>query len=522
MRLYAFSAEILLFLLPLLFFALFYLYPLFGIVGYANSKGGGLLNALATIGRTPYYRQIITFTIGQATLSTLLTLLIAFPSAYLFAHFRFWGKRAWQTLSTLPFVLPTIVVAIAFRSLWPARQSLTLILLAHLFYNFSIASRLISTGWQNVDTALEQSAQTLGANRWQRGWWITRPILQSSVIAAASLIFVFTFTSFGVILILGGFRYATLEVEIYRQAIELFNLPMAATLSLIQIGATFLLLLLQRTAGDPLGGGLGKEVGVRPIRTIGEKLLLWGNLLLIGGMIGAPLIALIARSLQTAQGWSLHYYQLLTINSRNSLFFAPPLTAMTNSLKVALLTTFFALILGLIAIEQLHRPKTGWLNALFFLPLATSAVTLGFGFILMLNRPPLSLRQSPLLIPCAHTLVALPFVIRTLLPTRQQINPGLLDAARLLGADGWRRWWHIIWPLLRRATLAAAIFAFTISMGEFGASSFVARPQAPTLPVAIFRLLGQAGQENYGQALAMSVLLLLLCSLAFLLMERLK
>ncbi|RME97675.1 MAG: iron ABC transporter permease, partial [Chloroflexi bacterium] len=163
-----------------------------------------------------------------------------------------------------------------------------------------------------------------------------------------------------------------------------------------------------------------------------------------------------------------------------------------------------------------------WFDAIFMLPLAASAVTLGFGFIVALNKPPLNLRTSPLLVVIAHTLVALPFVVRSLLPAMRSIQPVLREAAAVLGASPGRVWREVDLPIIRRALLVGAVFAFTISMGEFGATLFVARPDTPTMPVAIFRFLSQPGALNYGQALAMSVLLMLVCAAGFLLIERFR
>jgi thiamine transport system permease protein len=168
-----------------------------------------------------------------------------------------------------------------------------------------------------------------------------------------------------------------------------------------------------------------------------------------------------------------------------------------------------------------HHLKA-WLDAIFMLPLATSAVTLGFGYIIALNRPPLNLRTSPLLIVIAHTLVALPFVIRSLLPALRSIQPSLREAAAVLGASPVRVWREVDLPIAGRALLVGAVFAFTISMGEFGATVFIARPDTPTMPVAIFRFLDQPGALNYGQALAMSTLLVLVCLIGFMVIERFR
>ena len=145
------------------------------------------------------------------------------------------------------------------------------------------------------------------------------------------------------------------------------------------------------------------------------------------------------------------------------------------------------------------------------LPLGVSAVTLGFGYIVALDEPPLNLRTSPWLTPLAHTLVALPFVVRALLPALRGMNPRWREAAATLGAAPWRVWLEIDLPIVGRAMLVGAVFAFTISMGEFGATSLIARPERPTMPVAIGRFLSQPGALNQGQALAMSTLLMLVC-----------
>jgi thiamine transport system permease protein len=156
------------------------------------------------------------------------------------------------------------------------------------------------------------------------------------------------------------------------------------------------------------------------------------------------------------------------------------------------------------------------------LPLGTSAVTLGLGYIVALDEPPLDLRASPALVALAHTLVALPFVVRSVLPALQSINPRLREAAALLGAPPWRVWREIDLPIVARAVLVGAVFAFTISMGEFGATSLIARPERPTLPVAIYRYLGRPGALNYGQAMAMATVLMLVCAVGFLLIEGLR
>jgi thiamine transport system permease protein len=264
---------------------------------------------------------------------------------------------------------------------------------------------------------------------------------------------------------------------------------------------------------------------VRKPKNRREWAFIIANLLFMTVLLFAPLLALVVRSFSGENGFTTQYYQQLTTNSRNSVLFVPPVQAIGNSVLFAVTTTLLALLLGLITAYLLSRSKgllTNLLDPLFMLPLATSAVTLGFGYIIALDEPPLNLRASPILIPLAHTLVAMPFVVRSVLPALRAIPPNVQEAARVLGASPWRVWWLVDIPLISRGLIVGATFAFTVSMGEFGASLFVARPDTPTIPIVIFRLLGQPGAINYGQALAMSSLLMMVSALAFILIERLR
>lgn len=542
--------------LPLLFFALFYFYPTLSLLQLGLFPDGRLdLSSFVEVSTSSYFWRVLWFTVWQAVVSALLTLALAMPGAYVLSRYRFRGKGVVRAVATLPFVLPTVLVAVAFTALigpqgiinnWlvdafglesgPIRVSQTvwIILLAHVFYNYSVALRIITTYWSTIPDDLSQAAQMLGASPWRAFWEVTFPALRPAIMAAAVLVFVFCFTSFGVIVILGGPQFATLEVEIYRQTLNFLNLPVAAVLSIWQIVFTFILMWFYTRTQARLtrsGRGNGAREVARPIRTGRQRVIVVLTVGLILLLVGAPLLALVSRSFQGAEGPTLAFYRELFTNRTGSIFFVPPGEAIQNSLLFALAATLLATTLGLLSVQLLTRgqrrphgfaPQLGrLLDPLFMLPIATSAVTLGLGFLVALDEPPLNLRSSILLVPIAHALVAVPFVLRSVLPASRGIGSSLREAAATLGADNWRVWREVDWPLLRGALLVGAVFAFTISMGEFGATVFLARPQTPTMPVAIFRFLGQPGALNYGQALAMSSILLLICTMAFLLIERL-
>ncbi len=519
---------------PLIFLLLFYFYPMEAIlrVSLVDGSFGALLDRLAR----PGTQRVIRFTLGQALLSTLLTLLLGVPGAYVFARYTFPGKRILQALTTVPFVLPTVVVAAAFGAvLGPnsllsrlsggtldLRYTLGAILIAHVFYNYTVVLRMVRGFWATLNPNLEQAARTLGAPPWRAFVEITLPLLLPALAAAGVLVFLFCFTSFGVILILGGPKFATLEVAIYRQTVNFADLSFAATLSVIQILFTFLLTLvytrLQSTVSRPLD--LKPQWATeRAPRTLQEIVLVAGNVLVMVLLLGYPLVTLVGRSFQAG----LRYYRALFQNPRHAIFYVPPLAAVENSVRIALLTTGLALLLGLLTSLALYRRRHGWiLDALFMLPLGTSAVTLGLGYLLAMDEPPFSLRGTSTLIVFAHTLVALPFVVRSVLPALQSIQPRLREAAAVLGSSPLRVFLEVDLPIVWRALAVGAVFAFTISMGEFGATSMIARPELPTIPIAIYRFLSRPGAMNYGQALAMATVLMTVCVVGFIAMESLR
>jgi thiamine transport system permease protein len=543
-------AAILLVALPLAFLGVFYFYPLFEIFSVSLAPAGqldpGNITALFSTGSS---LRILWFTTWQAALSTVLTVTLALPAAYVFARYRFPGKSLIQSCTAIPFVLPSVVVAAAFSALlgdrglvnewlmdiWgfsapPIRldQSIAFILMAHVFYNFTVVLRIVGGFWSRLHPGLSHAAQVLGASPWQAFWKVTFPILRPGIMAASLLVFIFCFSSFGVILILGGPRYATVEVAIYRQAMHLFNLPMAAALSLLQICFMFAFMWvytrLQRSASVPFTPESLKTTQ-RDIVSNKDRVMVWGTVFFMLVFLGSPLLALVVRSLSTGSGVSLLYYRSLFENAGQSVFYIQPALAIGYSVGFALVTLAMSLCIGLPVAIFLSRDRgraTSLLDPLFMLPLATSSVTLGFGYIIALDEPPLNLRASLIIVPLAHTLVAYPFVVRSILPGLRSIPAHIRESALLLGAAPGKVWWKVVAPMVRRSLAVGAVFAFTVSIGEFGATIFLARPETPTVPLAIYRFLGQPGAMNYGQAMAMSTILMLVTAAGFLFLEKLR
>lgn len=547
---------LLLWLVPAAFLGYFFYQPLLALFELMISPRWGF--SLADLDISKIW-DTLGFTIGQAALSTLLTLILGLPGAWLFAKFTFPGKKILRVLTTLPFILPTVVVAAGFNALLGPRGWVNLglqallnldappihflntfgaILTAHVFYNTTIIIRVVSNAWSQQNIRLQHAARVLGANSWRTFREVTLPLLRPSILAATLLVFLFNFTSFGVVLMLGGPQFATLEVEIYIQALHLLNLPLASVLSILQLICTLVITISHnRLAGqqEMVISPRSKSIAVRKPHKGLETIIVWILIISLFSLLVAPLASLALRSIvklepsrgergDIQQGFTLQFYRELGVNRQGSLFYVAPIEAARNSFIFALITILITTSLGILVAYALQKrtPINSILDPLLMLPLGASAITLGLGFIIVFNRPPFSNLTFPILLPIAHSLVALPFVVRTLSPTLQSIPVSLRNAARALGANPLRVWLEVDLPLLLPALIVSTIFALTISLGEFGASTFLSRPAYPTLPVAIYRYISQPGALNYGQALAMSTLLMVVCASGIFIIERIQ
>lgn len=509
---------------PLAFVALFFLYPLAAIVE-RGLTGGDERSALDVL-RDPLTGDVVRFTLWQALASTALTFAVALPAAYVLGRYAFRGRSVVRALVVVPFVLPTVVVALAFLAVLPEplERGWAPILVAHAFFNAAVVVRVVGTFWAGVDRRTAEAAATLGAGPWRRFVEVTLPQLAPALVAAAAIVFLFCFTSFGVVLILGGPSYATMETEIYNQAVRLFDLRAAAVLALLQLlFVAVAIWAAMRLEGRLAGAGrirAERDVLRRP-STLREKVLVAASLGGLGLFLGLPLAVLVERSLAVGDGYGLAAYRALA--SPTTALLSSPWQAIVNSLVFAAGATAIAVVVGGLAAFAVAAPRgSRILDGLLMLPLGASAVMLGFGFVIAFDTAPLDFRSAPWIVPVAQALVATPFVVRIVAPTLRAIDERQREAAAVLGASPSRVRREIDVPIAARALAVAAGFAFAISVGEFGATVFLSRPDAPTLPVAIFRFLGRPGELNAGQAYALAVILMAVTTAAILLVDRIR
>ena len=517
------------------FMALFFAWPIAGVI-VRGFGGTGPAAVLGDVLGSSSNRSVIWFTLWQAAVSTALTVAVALPAAGAMARLRFRGQRLLRALATVPFVLPTVVVAAAFEGLFDRfglagggavnlRHTVWAILMAHVFFNYAVVLRTVGAHWSALDARVEDQARVLGASRLEVFRRVVLPRLAPSIAAASAIVFLFSFTSFGVVLVLGGPARATIETEIYRYAVVRLDLATAAALAVVQLAAVVALVVVsnalerRRAVAEPVASPAAAP------RRRGPGLV--ANLALMAVILGLPVAVLVERSLATGRsgGHTLRNYTAMA--ERVNLLPDTALAALGNSLMFAVPAAALALLVGGAATLVVMRAGRGGSRPIgrafdigLTLPLGTSAVTVGLGFLLVLNRPPIDIRTSLLVVPIAHAVVGIPFVVRTLVPLLRTVNPRTREAAAVLGASPRRVRREVDLRVAARGVAVGAGFAFAVSLGEFGATSFIPRrPETLTAPLALFRLLGTPGEALRGQAMALAVALMALTAVAVFVMD---
>lgn len=518
---------------PIAFLTVFFLYPTFSLIlrGFVAENGEWDLSGFAQVLTKSRVWRAIRYTLLLSTVATALSLILALPTSWTLYRLQFPGRALLRGIVAVPFVLPSVVVGVAFRSLFNEGGLLNFlaldgtpsaVIIGMVFFNFSLAVRSIGNLWVRLDPRMEESAASLGATPLRVFLTITLPRLLPAVASAGALIFLFCATSFGLVLILSGTTVSTVETEIYFLTTGLLDLRSATVLSIIQLLVIALSLWASKKA-ETLGARTQKMRVDAPARKISIRDWppLAYTLILVGALLLLPLGNMLVFSLRRQGEWTTANYTDLFTPKAVRVLKEPAITSLTRSLEIAVVATGIALIIGiLVAIVLSRRPRkrltrlglTG-VDILFALPLGVSAVTVGFGFSIALDQPPLDFRNSWWLVPLAQAMVAVPLVVRLVMPVLQQIDSRQLEAAATLGAPWWRVLFTVEIPIVFRSIVLAAAFSAAMSLGEFGATSFVARSTELTFPLVIYRLVGKPGAAEQGMAVAASVVLALVAAM---------
>jgi thiamine transport system permease protein len=481
----------------------------------------------------PKIVEIVWFTIWQAALSTVITVVIAIPGAYLLYRRSFPGQQLVRTLITVPFVLPSIVVAVGFtvfRSIHEFYQGLGLtflsdpvywIIAAHVFVNYSIAVKTIGGVWATMDADIESAAELDGAGRLRTLLAVSLPQLSPAIYSASALIFLFSATSFGIVLVLGGGQVQTIETAIFYAATQRLDLELASALVLVQTLITAVAFLVgTKLAKGSFGleqvfeGSRKPKVDRRDLLALVISVAIWV------GLLAMPLLLVLVRAFDVRGSFGLDNFVNLGTRGARDLLNITLVDAAANSLRNMFVAAVIAFVLGTLISWLLTRTRFRFLDLVFLLPLGVSSVVLGFGFLVSFDSNWFPLRSSWLIVPLAQALIALPMVIRLVHPALVSLGREPIEQAQLDGATSWQSWRFIESRMIRGVLLTALGFAAIISIGEFGASSFLANGSQATTPTLLFRLISRPGEQNYGMAMAVSAILIVLSAVVVFLVSR--
>jgi len=549
------TGDIIIFFFPLLFLSVFFFYPLFSILqeGLTDENGRLSFRQVLSILSDRYYLKIIFFTIEQAFLSTLASILLGLPGAYLLSQYKFRGKSLIKAVTTVPFVLPSIIVVLGFVIFFgnngalnqllmktmsleepPLKilYSMKAIILAHTFYNFPICIRLVSAVWERINPNLEKAARSLGAKGFTLFRSVVLPQIMPGILAAAALIFIFCFTSFAIILVLGGGpRFSTIEVEIYRLAKVSLDLKAGSALAICEavLSAIFMYTYIKLQQRTSFAVNVQLHYERKTLRSLlkspyGSLTVLY--IIITFVLIIAPMLAAVHYSFQMRASWAgtlshtLRWYRLILKNVSDSSLAVSYISVIKNSLFFGMMTVLFSVPLGTVIAYITNSRKRiagGLLESAAMLPLGISSIILGLGYIKAFQNLPWDMMGKWYAIAFAHTIIAYPFVIRSTSAVFRKINPRVLQAAMSLGANRWKTFWRVELPLIKPGIIAGATFAFAISIGEINATLMLYNPDLTTLPIAIYRLISS---YNYFAACALGTVLMGICFLVFVLIDK--
>ena len=492
---------------PLLFTGILFYWPVSRIV--AMGLGGDGLSVFSQAN----VQQTIWFTIWQALLSALLCVALGLPLAFLLYRRSFFGAKTLRTFLVIPFVLPSIIVAISLSGLRNALpdSAILVILIAHIFLNLSLVVRVVGSAWSALDSSIEDAAAIDGAGTLRTFFSITLPSLRAAILSAAILVFLFCATSFAIILVIGGGQLQSIETLSYQALNQYLDLETAAALSIAQtIISASAFALSRKFASAEVRFEITDESSARQNLSMRDIPLVAFSMSLVAALFVIPIGSVLARAFTVSGEFSFDNFALLNSRGARELLDITVLEALSNSVRNAAIAAALAFVIGTL-VAWLLQGKRGWFAEFaFLLPLGVSPVVLGFGYLVSFGSGPLELRKSWLIVPLVQALIAMPIVIRMTQAALAALGREPRESAANAGAGAWQTFRLVEAPLIRGTLVAAFGFALLASIGEFGSASLLAYGDQATLPLVLLRLISRPGDQNYGMAMAASAMLIVL------------
>jgi len=503
---------------PLLILLLFLVAPLTRLV----LEGWGWMGDLAqstplapwAIWQDDYLRWRVVWSLAQASITCFAALALGLPIAWVLARFEFAGRSLVLRLLMLPFVVPTLVAALGVLALWgpsgvlgvafgiDLQDTPWLLLYGNLFFNLCLVVRAGADALAQVSARQVAAARTLGATSWRAFWRIEWPAIAPWLMSSLCLVFLYCFAGFGLALILGGQRYATIEVEIYTLVAHELQLGQASALALWMLMLTGSVAVVYAVLEKRLAAPMRTEpIERQRPRGAGQWLTLAAALAALLFFCAAPILAIAWRAIGAGvEAWS-------------QVFDPETLGALWNTLRFSAVALVLATLLGVLHAMAAHASVI-W-RAAAFLPFVVSPVTVAFGLLLL--YPSMTASLSLLLV--AYAVLAYPFVAKALSAGLDGLPAHLHQAARTLGASPWRAFWRVTLPMLRPSLRRGMAFAAATALGEFAVTLFLSRPEWSTLTTLVYQRLGRPGAANLDVAMVLACVLMALALLAFMMIE---
>jgi len=532
---------------PLIFWTVAFSLPLLSVA----VKAAGAIPELSALLNTPYYRGILFFSIRQAAVSTLFSVILGLPGAYFIGRHQFPGRNVLRSVSTVPFVLPSILAVLGFilvfgnsglvnslrqyfsgtaDSHWRILYTFKAIILAHVFYNFPLTIRIVGDAWHSLPLSRYHAARSLGAGKFRAFLTVDLPVLSPAILTSAIITFLYCFLSFAIILVLGGGpQFSTLEVEVYRLIKFQLDFVRGSGLAIIESIIAVGLLAVYAAVDSVLRKRTTDETysfRTRDAEKISRWKILPGILYLIPALflILAPLISImvysfLSRATRSASlQFSLsHWINLFSTDwAGSSVVFKSIIRTFILGFTVAGITTFTAALVGR---YTAHRKGivVKIIESMLFLPMGISSVILGLGYLIMTDRIPGGYAMRMMALTAAHTIMALPFAYRIISGRLKQISHRIPQAARASGAGTFRSFFTIDLPLARGALVTAAVFTLALSAGELNATIILAPGDFTTITLAIYRMIGA---YDISGACALGSILILISFFSFIVLDR--
>ncbi len=514
-----------LWLIPLIFIGLAFYYPVIAVLDLG--VGSHFLSTNPSeIGVWP----VLWFTAWQALLSTAICLVLGIPGAYVLYRKSFPGANLIRALITVPFMLPSLVVAIAiteFGNLVGGLSPITAIILANVFANYSVVVRTVGSQWQNLNHQADEEAELAGAGRFLTAYKLILPQLRSSIRSSSALIVLYCASSYGLVLSLGGGKVNTLETAISISVLQRLDLQHGSALAILQILFSVAAFTASRWGGtNPLS--FEPEHG-RAIRIDKRD---WPaavfTFLVICILLVLPMLLVFGRAFVSEAGLTLNSFLSLDSHGFRDLLNITFTEAAFNSLRNLTIATIIAMLIGglvsyLLAersrdvtrIVRKTDPVEIFLDAVFLMPIGVSSVVIGLGYLISLSW----LRSSWFVLPLVQAVIAIPMVIRVIYPALLSIDDSPREQAMTDGAKARQVFFQIDLKIIRPAVKTAVAFTALVSLGEFGAASLLSYGDQSTVPMLLFQLIARPGEQNYGMALAVSAILAFVTTLIVMLVS---